>query len=201
MGECSLLSKIWTEYHKCGVFSQECQSYTFLKAALTLQFLSKTMRKYSFDKQSSLTIWSFYVWFKWLDFIISIFGNSNISEKSHECNYFNTDATSCAVTVRKPICLLVVFNLAGDWGRRGDRRDAHPFCYWWWWWKTWRSPRSALLAAAHFVAGDYVHAYYENRLEEEEICSSTFCCWLSFRPVARLPTGRWKVNSSLASLH
>ena len=23
---------------------------------------------------------------------------------------------------------------------------------------------------------DYVHAYYENRLEEEEICSSTFCC-------------------------
>ena len=116
--------------------------------------------------------------------------NSNIFEKSYERNYFNTDATSCAVTVRKPICLLVVFNLAGDWGRRGDRRDAHPFCYWWWWWKTWRSPRSALLAAAHFVAGDYVHAYYENRLEEEEICSSTFCCWLSSRPVVRLPTGR-----------
>lgn len=48
---------------------------------------------------------------------------------------------------------------------------------------------------------DYVHAYYENRLEEEEICSSTFCCWLSFRPVARLPTGRWKVNIYLTSLH
>ena len=29
--------------------------------------------------------------------------------------------------------------------------------------------------SAHFV-GDYVHTYYENRLEEEEICSSTFCC-------------------------
>ena len=71
--------------------------------------------------------------------------NSNIFEKSYECNYFNTDATSCAVTVRKPICLLVVFNLAGDWGRRGDRRDAHPFCYWWWWWKTWRSARPSWL--------------------------------------------------------
>ncbi len=38
---------------------------------------------------------------------------------------------------------------------------------------------SALLAgAAHFAGdGDYhVHTYYENRLEEEEICSSTFCC-------------------------
>ena len=34
-----------------------------------------------------------------------------------------------------------------------------------------------LLAQLTSYVGDYVvHTYYENRLEEEEICSSTFCC-------------------------
>ena len=120
--------------------------------------------------------------------------NSNVFEKSYERNYFNTDATSCAVTVRKPICLLVVFNLAGDWGRRGDRRDAHPFCYWWWWWKTWRSARPSWL----------------QRLRTSLLRKSTgggrdllqYFLLLTFvSSVVRLPTGRWKVNGFLASLY
>ena len=39
-----------------------------------------------------------------------------------------------------------------------------------------RRARPSWLQLTSYVGDYYVHTYYENRLEEEEICSSTFCC-------------------------
>ena len=109
------------------------------------------------------------------------------------------------------LMLLVVLSLSGSrsvcwssstWrgteGRRGDRRDAHPFCYWWWWWKTWRSARPSWLSSLR------------RRLRTYLLRKSTgggrdllqYFLLLTFvSSVARLPTGRWKVNICLTSLH